>query len=280
MTPSGAMVARFVSAGWSFVPGAAASVPPVRGGSRRHADWRPSKRPLEPAMTLPLNLFLSLAVAASCGAANATDYDVRGVDFPGAANTAVYAINDSGNFVGAEKDAAGKHHAIIGNANALSLLGTNSPLGSAVESWAFSINRHGDVAGAFTDAAGAKHGYVLRADGAFEMIDEPGAAATQAYGINARGSVIGITSDSDGANPHAYVLRNGQFQPADLPGVAQTFPLSINEAEEIVGEAIQTDGTNGFGYLQGPRGRFTLVTAPGSAPEQTYFISINDRNEV
>src|SRR5262249_35412372 len=37
---------------------------------------------------------------------------------------------------------------------------------------------------------------------------------------------------------------------------------------------------NGFGYLQKPDGRVTFTTAPGSAPEQTFFISINNRQQI
>jgi hypothetical protein len=227
-------------------------------------------------MKMLARLVLALALPAS---AWATDYQYRAVDFPGAANTALYAVNDHRQFVGAEKDSAGKHHAIVGHGTQLALLDAGGPVGTAVQSWAFSINRHGEIAGLLVDAAGVNHGYVRRVSGAIEMIDFPGAIGTQAFGINDRGSVIGIYFDTAGVD-HAFTLRAGQYANADLPGVLETVPLSINDAEEIAGEAVKTVGTIGFGYVQHRGGQFSLVTAPGSAPESTFFISINNRHEV
>jgi len=36
----------------------------------------------------------------------------------------------------------------------------------------------------------------------------------------------------------------------------------------------------GFGYLQRPDGQFSLFTAPGSAPQQTFFISVNNHEQI
>jgi hypothetical protein len=123
---------------------------------------------------------------------------------------------------------------------------------------------------------------VHHADNTITRIDFPGAVETQAFGINDRGTVIGIYVDTDG-NQRSFILRDGHFRNIDLPGgVANggTTPLSINDSGEVVGEFVKTLGTNGFGYLQKPDGKFTLTTAPGSAPEGTFFISINNRQQI
>ncbi len=227
-------------------------------------------------MKMLATFLLALALPAAVWG---TEYRFRAVDFPGAANTALYAINDHGQFVGAEKDSAGKHHAIVGRGVRLAQLDPSGTIGTSVESWAFSINGHGDIAGAIVDAAGANHGFVRRASSAIELVDFPGASGTQAFGINDHGSVIGIYFDAAGKQ-HAFTLRHGRYQTADLPDTLVTYPLSINNEEEIAGEAVKTPDTVGFGYLQHRGGRIELATAPGSAPEQTYFVSINNRREV
>src|SRR6266516_856446 len=84
-------------------------------------------------------------------------YRFHVVDFPGAANTAVYAVNDRGQFVGAEKDTDGAHHAIFDDGTHLRLLDPTGSLG--VESWAFSINNWEDIAGTYNDTSGLHHGY-------------------------------------------------------------------------------------------------------------------------
>jgi hypothetical protein len=222
-----------------------------------------------------------LAFALSVAQAD-TGYEFRAVDFPGSANTAIYAVNNLGQFVGAQKDTAGAHHAIFDDGIHLRLLDPSGLTGTSGESWAFSINNRDDIAGAFTDATGAHHGYVHHADNSITQIDFPAAIDTQAFGVNDLGIVIGIYTDAPG-NTHSFVLHDGHYRNIDLPGAAAssgTTPLSINDFGEIVGEFTRTEGPLGFGYLQMPDGRFTLTTAPGSAPEQTFFISINNRQQI
>ena len=222
-----------------------------------------------------------LALALTFPAAHAaTGYAFRAVDFPGSANTALYAVNDHGAFVGAEKDLDGIHHAIFDDGTHLRLLDPAGSLGT--ESWAFSINNWDDIAGTYTDDTGTHHGFVHHADHTLTHIEFPGALETQAFGVNDLGVVIGIYVDTAG-NTRSFILREGKYRNIDLPGGLASFgttPLSINDSGVIVGEFIRTPGTNGFGYLQRPDGRFTLTTAPGSPPEQTFFISINNRHQI
>ena len=203
----------------------------------------------------------------------------RSVDFPGAANTALYALNDLDHLVGAEKDAAGAHHAIVDRGQGLTLLDPDGPVGRAAQSWAYSINRRDDVAGAYIDAAGASHGYVCHADGRVETIDMPGGFDTQAYGVNDRGDLIGLFNDAAGMT-HAFVRRAGQYRSADLAGAISTTPLSINDAGQIAGDYVATPDTTGYGYIAQPDGTFTLYSVPGAPPESTYFISINNAHAV
>ncbi|HYL70698.1 MAG TPA: hypothetical protein VEY89_05290 [Candidatus Dormibacteraeota bacterium] len=221
-------------------------------------------------------LLLSIAAIAHADG----DYRYRVVDFPGATNTFVFAVNNAGQFVGAEQDAAGVAHAIVDDGRTLQLLDL-SALGAIGRSFALSTNNRGDIAGVYRDTAGVLHGYVHHADNSVSHIDYPGATGTEAFGVNDVGSVIGIYFDAQG-NAHAFVHRAGHYYNADLPNAPSTVttPLSINDSDQIVGE-YQTDvTTNGFGYLQSRDGHYQLTTAPGSAPEGTYFISINNRGQI
>src|SRR5215475_11107403 len=114
------------------------------------------------------------AQAQGGGSASNGGYQFRAIDFPGAANTAVYAVNDRGQFVGAEKDIDGAHHAIVDDGTHLRLLDPNGLIGSSPESWAYSINNREDIACAYTDTSGAHHGYVHHADGTITHIEFPG----------------------------------------------------------------------------------------------------------
>jgi hypothetical protein len=229
-----------------------------------------------------MRIITASLLIALCSAAQAdNDYQVRAVDFPGATNTFIFALNNAGHFVGAEVDSTGENHALFDDGRQLQLLELSGPASANLGSLAFSINNLGDIAGAFTDTGGVQHGYLRHANGTLTQIDFPGASSTQAFGVNDRGTVIGVYTDAQN-NAHAFLLRAVQYRNVDLPGglSTSTTPLSINDLEEIVGEYITMPLTNGFGYLQQPDGSFALTTAPGSAPEGTFFISINNRQQI
>jgi hypothetical protein len=229
-----------------------------------------------------MKILTAALLIALCPVAQANnDYQIRAVDFPGATNTYIFALNNAGHFVGAEVDSAGVNHAIFDNGKELQMLKLSGPARENLGSFAFSINNRDDIAGAFTDMGGVTHGYVHHADGSLIQINFPGASSTQAYGVNDWQMVIGVYADAQN-NGHAFVLRDGRYLNADLPGgpSSTTTPLSINDLGEIVGEYITTPSTNGFGYLQQFDGRFSLTTAPGSVPEGTFFISINNWQQV
>ena len=230
-----------------------------------------------------LTLLALLAVPLLPGMASAQTeggYRYKDVYFPGSANSALYAINVRGQYVGALKESTdGNHHAIHGRNGTTYRLDQNGPIGTAVQSWAFTTNARGEIGGTYIDSAGATHGYIWHPGGRVDTIDMPGAVATQVYGINDLGQFIGLYTDAGGID-HAYVNRDGNFVNADLPNGIATIPLSINDAGQIAGEFIVTDGTTGYGYVQFPDGHFTLSSAPGAPPEQTFFISINNRRQV
>lgn len=226
-------------------------------------------------------LTATVLVALSPAAYADADYQFRVVDFPGAANTFVFALNNFGQFVGAEQDAAGVHRAIFDDGRQLELLDLSGLTSTVTQSRAFSINNRGDIAGAYADATGAQHGYVHHGNGTVTQIDFPGAIDTQAFGVNDLQTVIGLYVDAQG-NSRAFEGRDGKYRNVDLPGGLSTLtiPLSINDLQQIAGEYALDPLTNGFGYVQTPDGRFELTTAPGSAPQQTFFISINNRDQI
>ncbi len=221
----------------------------------------------------------ALASSSILAAAPQPEYEFRIVDFPGSTGTQIFAVNNLGQFVGEETDAAGAQHAIVDDGKQLKLLDPEGVIGTSSQSWAFSINNLGEIAGAYQTASGALHGFIHHPDGTVTTVDDPAGSDTQAFGINDFGSVIGIFSDPAHSS-RAFVRRQGQFGSADVPGGIQTVPFSINDREQIVGQFVTTVNTVGFGYLQRPDGRVTLYTAPGSVAQGTFFISINNREQI
>jgi probable HAF family extracellular repeat protein len=219
----------------------------------------------------PTVLFLSLLVA-PCVA----QYKFTTIDFPGAAQTEVIAVNDAGQYVGASIDASGTNHAIFFDGNTFSLLDPTGVVGTNF-SFALSLNLRGDIVGGYVDASNLSHGFLYHG-GNVTTIDFPGASGTFAFGINDEREVIGVYADA-AQNQHAFLLQNGVFKNIDLPGGVLTVPFSINDLSEIVGQFEDAAGEPvGHGYFELKDGKFTTFDAPGAPPDSTFFISINNFN--
>jgi hypothetical protein len=204
-------------------------------------------------------------------------YNYKVVDYPGAARTRVFAVNNVGQFVGAFWDTSGAAHAIFFDGSELKPLDPKGLVGKSAASWAYSLNNRGEIVGRYVDASGAFHGYLF-ARGRATAIDFPGSSHTEAYGINDWGDVIGIFNDAAG-DSHAFSRHESVYSQDDLPG-GVTYPLSINDRREIVGEFIDVPQTAGHGYLQRANGKFRTFDAPDAPPDSTFFISINNSNEI
>ena len=96
------------------------------------------------------NLISLLLVIGLAAALPAAAFEVRTIDFPGAADTNLIAVNDLGQFVGTEQDGSNAQHAIFFDGKKLKLLDPQGLIGSSPQSFALSINNRGAIAGVYT----------------------------------------------------------------------------------------------------------------------------------
>ncbi len=223
-------------------------------------------------------LFPSIAALTFLVAPCLAQYTFTAVNYPGASNTQIFAVNNAGRYVGAFYDAQVNGHAMYFDGTILSALDPNGVIGTAPNSFAFSLNNRGDIAGSYSDASGSYHGYIYN-HGKITDIAFPGGFNTQAYGVNDLRQVIGVFTDSASA-PHAFLLRDGVYKQIDLPNGIQTVPFSIDNSTEIVGQFVNVAKTTGHGFLRLKNGKVTLYDAPHAAPNGTYLISINNLNQI
>jgi len=233
--------------------------------------------------------YLTLALVAGCAVSDATEPTARAseplaracsqfetVDFPGAIRTLVLGLDDRGRYVGLFVTTA--PHAMWFDGHTLAALDPGGVVGTSPRSRAYALNNLGAIVGSYSDAGGALHGFVRRGS-TVTTIDHPSGEATEVFGINDLGKMIGVHYDADG-NAHGFSLTGGTFQDIDVPGSFSTNPLSINDRGEIVGEDIDIAGTVGHGYRQARNGAITKYDAPSAPPDSTYFISINNRDQI
>jgi uncharacterized membrane protein len=219
------------------------------------------------------SIFLTLLVVFSFAQSGFAQYKFTTVDFAGAAQTEVIAVNDAGQYVGASIDADTTNHAIYFDGKTFSKLDPNGPVGTNY-SFALSLNLRGDIVGGYFDASNVAHGFLYNG-GKVTNIDYPGATGTFAYGVNDSREIIGVYADTAQVQ-HAFILRKGVYKNIDLPGGVLTVPFSINGFSQVVGEFEDAAGEPvGHGYLQAKNGKFTTYDAPGAPANSTFFISIN-----
>ena len=233
-----------------------------------------------------------VTISATAHAAPVPAYTFSTIDYPGAAQTAIFAVNDAGNYVGQFVDpgseAAPPTHAMFFDGHTLAALSdVDGVLSGSTFSAAFSIDNVGLIAGYYQhDAASQGHGFLFqRWDRKLVPVDFPGATSTQAYGVNDLGCVIGIYVDASGAQ-HAFLRElDGKYRTADIANPSTTtgdvtFPLSINDEGVTVGEnAPPAASAPIIGFVSRPGERspvryYNDPLAPTST--STYLISINN----
>jgi probable HAF family extracellular repeat protein len=220
-----------------------------------------------------LMVLTQLLISVPCFAA----YNLSVVDFPGATQTIIFAVNDRGHYVGAFADQAGSH-AMYYDGQSLQPLDPIGVVGKSAKSHAYSLNTWDAIAGSYTDASGVLHGFVMH-HGQLTHVDYPGGFPTEAYGINDLGRVIGVYYTADG-NFHAFTLDNGVYRATDIAGAVTTIPLSINDRDQVVGEVIDVANTVGHGFTEQCDGAITRYDAPGAPANSTFFISINNLDQI
>jgi len=195
----------------------------------------------------------------------AAEYTFTQLDFPGAALTWGFGINNSGQIVGQYKDPAGQTHGFLGTGGSFTTLDVPGALFTSPSG----INNAGQIVGFYLNTTGG-HGF-LNTGGTFSTIDVPGATFSTANGINDLGQIVGDFSLDPGllgGPPPATVplpptynatgfLRNpdGTIVPLDVFG--------LNNQGKGINNAGQTVGTyGGFAGFLNTNGTITNIHPP------------------
>ena len=198
-------------------------------------------------------------------------------DFPGAAQTTLGAINDSGRAVGTLFNADGSSLGFTLDANGQT---TQFAVPGFFSTVAVGINNRGDIVGQ-ADGIGFK-----KTRSTFQTIQFPGSVSTLPTSINDAGVIVGTYFD--GQATHSFVSANGKFVDFNVPGADSTDARGINNRGEIVGEFRQTADAQGQGFtflngtvttFQFPGATFTefsAVNAQGDRVGDTVTSDVND----
>lgn len=200
-------------------------------------------------------------------------YSYQTLDYPGAAQTIFWGMDDFGGLAGQYTIAGDVAHAMVYRH------GKFQPLAPDMLGAHFSAaggpNDAGTTFGGYADASGVQHGFTLRR-GRFETVDFPGHLNSNVDAVDGCETILGVYWDADKIF-HGMLSRNGNQTPIDVDGARDTYPLGINSKGDSVGYW-DTDGVVTHGYVRRADGRIDTLDVPDAA--RTTAFAINDRGQV
>jgi len=166
------------------------------------------------------------------------------IDYPGAIETFLEAINNSGHIAGYyANQGSTAYHSFVYYGGTF----TNIDFPNAIWTVAQGINNARSIVGEYADQQNVGHGFLWQA-GTYTSLDYPGATSTVAFGINDDLQISGYYTDSL-SNSHGFLYQGTTFTSFDCPGASQTRAFGINGDAQI-GAADYFNGV-GFIYAQG-----------------------------
>jgi hypothetical protein len=141
---------------------------------------------------------------------------------------------------------------------------TFDPPGPIVETIPTSMSPSGAITGWYFDG-NIFHGFLRSRQGAFTILDFPGATGTSGASINPAGTITGYYFDGSGLPVfHGFVRSpDGDWTSFDPVGATDTEPASINPAGEIAGTYYDANHVS-HGFLRDPDGAITGFDVPDS----------------
>ena len=231
------------------------------------------------AMKYRILFHCTLALILSCASlALADTYSYTTIDFPGASQTVIAGINNSGQVVGGYQLADQSRHGFLDVGGVFTTIDDpNATSGSE----ATGINNLGQIVGAYnlnTPEAGhifeGAHGFLYnQGTMTFSPIDDPttGVTNTTPTKINDSGDIVGVFRVNGGSG-NGFLESGGSYSTVNFPGQNGTHDNGINNAGEIVGQYKDSMGLR-HGFLDNG-GTFTTIDFPGST--ETILSAINN----
>lgn len=176
------------------------------------------------------------------------------LDFPGAAATDGFGVNNLGSIVGSFVDSSGVVHGWLRRAGSY----TQIDIPGALDTVTFGVNDRGQIVGGWDIAPNTIVGHsFLLAQGKVTTYDVPLSVGvgSQFDRINDVGDIVGVFQDNNGVL-HGFLLQgglSGTFVQIDYPGGTNSRPWGINNAGQIVGRYTDSNGVD-HGFLAQPAG--------------------------
>ena len=199
--------------------------------------------------------------------------DFGTIDFPGAPDSAVYRVNNHGQFVGGYGPDTPIDLPDFGFIlTKTSFKKLRFPAAAFTQS--IGLNDAGEVVGTYIDTAGNYHGFKL-VNGHYTSIDPPGSVLTVVTDVNDSGEIVGLYYDAQNVG-YGFSLVGKTYTSFEAPGSKYTAAQGVNNKGQIVGE--YWDSSNNYHGFLFEDSVFTTVDYPGAV--WTSVLGINAKGDV
>lgn len=203
---------------------------------------------------------------------------------PGAAQTQVIGINNTGATVGFDVDKAGDNfgfYSLDGKTFHTADFPVSDPAKPAVDQL-LGINDAGLAVGFYTDAKGTNHGYTYDTSTHHaRSVLVSGDTNVTAAGINNVGDIAGFATNASGTTEGFLELSGGKVIHLDVPGATTTEAFGVNDGDEVVGDYTVGSGNSATttGFVWSPGFGFESVNDPNGVGATT-LNGVNDRGQI
>ena len=210
---------------------------------------------------------------------------------PGAVQTQVIGINNSGTTVGFSVDSVGTNTGFVhsGSTFTTPVVDPNTPATSPASpstNQLLGLNNNNQAAGFYVNSNGNAQGYIYNiSTKAFTSVNPTGATASTAAGINNAGDVAGFLTNAAG-NTEGYYFNGSAFIEFEAPGSTNTGFFGLNNNGLVVGYYVDANGiTNGLLYNTA-NGTWSTVNDPNGSSNPAFDITgttlngINDAGQL
>jgi uncharacterized membrane protein len=222
-------------------------------------------------------LFLLLTSVIVAGATDDAPLSAKfyTVNVPGAVETWIHGINNTGVAVGAYLDKAGVCYGFVLDGKQFTKL--NDPNGTCTD--AYNLNPNGPVAvvGSYYSNAGKPRGFLYQNGEFTDILGPAGATVSMANGINDQGDIVGVYIDANNA-VHGFLFSGGIYTTLDVPGAATSDATGINDAGDIVFYWVPNGG-GPYNSSTCKGNTFRTINVPG-AVNGSVATSLNSTNDI
>jgi Cu/Zn superoxide dismutase len=214
----------------------------------------------------------------------------QGENFPGAVQTQVTGLNNTGVTVGFWSSM--NNASMVNDNSGFWALGgqfhnANFPAGSPASppvDQLLGVNDSGVAVGFWTDANGNNHGYTVNVNtGTFGAVTDPSApgASLTAAAINSGGGIAGFYTNPANGNTDGFLASGGEFIDLSGPGASSTMAFGVNDEDEVAGTYTAGSGSgaavHGFTWTLG--GGFQSIDDPHGLGTTT-INGVNDAGDL